>query len=418
AQFVRDMSAAPAPYSHDRHIYFVDFGQFGRPSPAYVNIIRDPVDRLVSSFYYRRAVATGVQGTGKPSRFWLSKSFQDCVRRGDEECTFAAGQTHRSLMMPYFCGHDVRCTTVGDPWALRTAMEHMDRHFAVVGVLEDMNATLALLERRLPAFFRGALQLYRQFAVHQNRNERRKPVPAEIREQLRHNLSTEYELYHLVRQRLYSQLRTLRQEDADARTWTRRSVGEYRLTKGVTRGLCDQLRGKLQRRGEGSRVLTVEQQVLAALRFCAAGGFQGTVGSDENIGVHQCSQLAATTSLTLPARQVYACWHFRHCRNPWFCPGSRVYLRGVVLVWHGHVMPHVGCAAPRDAETCLPPSPLEPKWVPKLQNHSTTGSLFPPSAVSILPDLILNLPGPRMLSSTSTAFCQVIPFAARQRQQR
>ncbi|CAN8025146.1 unnamed protein product [Ixodes persulcatus] len=222
AQFVRDMSAAPAPYSHDRHIYFVDFGQFGRPSPAYVNVIRDPVDRLVSSFYYRRAVATGVQGTGKPSRFWLSKVFQDCVRRGDEECTFAAGQTHRSLMMPYFCGHDVRCTTVGDPWALRTAMEHMDRHFAVVGVLEDMNATLALLERRLPAFFRGALQLYRQFAVHQNRNERRKPVPAEIREQLRHNLSTEYELYHLVRQRLYSQLRTLRQEDADARTWTRR----------------------------------------------------------------------------------------------------------------------------------------------------------------------------------------------------
>lgn len=68
-----------------------------------------------------------------------------------------------------------------------------------------------------------------------------------------------------------------------------RFVGEYRLTKGVTRWLCDQLRGKLQRRREGPRVLTVEQQVLAALRFYAAGGFQGTVGSDENIGVHQCS---------------------------------------------------------------------------------------------------------------------------------
>uniref|UniRef100_A0A0K8RBV7 Putative nuclease harbi1-like protein n=1 Tax=Ixodes ricinus TaxID=34613 RepID=A0A0K8RBV7_IXORI len=66
-------------------------------------------------------------------------------------------------------------------------------------------------------------------------------------------------------------------------------LGEYRLTKGVTRWLCDQLRGKLQRRREGPRVLTVEQQVLAALRFYAAGGFQGTVGSDENIGVHQCS---------------------------------------------------------------------------------------------------------------------------------
>ena len=68
-----------------------------------------------------------------------------------------------------------------------------------------------------------------------------------------------------------------------------RFVGEYRLTKGVTRWLCDQLRGKLQRRREGPRVLTVEQQVLAALRFYAAGGFQGTVRSDENIRVHQCS---------------------------------------------------------------------------------------------------------------------------------
>ncbi|KAG0429919.1 hypothetical protein HPB47_023160 [Ixodes persulcatus] len=66
-------------------------------------------------------------------------------------------------------------------------------------------------------------------------------------------------------------------------------VGDYRLTKGVTRWLCDQLRGKLQRRREGPRVLTVDQQVLAALRFYAAGGFQGTVGSDESIGVHQCS---------------------------------------------------------------------------------------------------------------------------------
>ncbi|KAM7283832.1 hypothetical protein ISCGN_000937 [Ixodes scapularis] len=67
-----------------------------------------------------------------------------------------------------------------------------------------------------------------------------------------------------------------------------RFVGEYRLTKVVTRWLCDQLRGKLQRRPEGPCVLTVEP-VLAALRFYAAGGFRGTVGSDENIGVHQCS---------------------------------------------------------------------------------------------------------------------------------
>ncbi|KAM7313777.1 hypothetical protein ISCGN_003570 [Ixodes scapularis] len=55
------------------------------------------------------------------------------------------------------------------------------------------------------------------------------------------------------------------------------------------RNIAPQLRGKLQRCRGGPRVLTVEQQVLAALRFYAAGGFQGTAGSDENIGVLQCS---------------------------------------------------------------------------------------------------------------------------------
>ncbi|KAG0414179.1 hypothetical protein HPB47_008679 [Ixodes persulcatus] len=68
-----------------------------------------------------------------------------------------------------------------------------------------------------------------------------------------------------------------------------RFVGEYRLTKGAARWLCDELRGKLQRRREGPLVLTVENQVLLALRFYAAGGFQGTVASDENSAVHQCT---------------------------------------------------------------------------------------------------------------------------------
>ncbi|XP_042149273.1 putative nuclease HARBI1 [Ixodes scapularis] len=68
-----------------------------------------------------------------------------------------------------------------------------------------------------------------------------------------------------------------------------RFVREYRLTKDVARWLCNELRRKLQRRRVGPHVLTVELQVLVALRFYAAGGFQGTVASDENIAIHQCS---------------------------------------------------------------------------------------------------------------------------------
>ncbi|KAG0438730.1 hypothetical protein HPB47_016906 [Ixodes persulcatus] len=46
---------------------------------------------------------------------------------------------------------------------------------------------------------------------------------------------------------------------------------------------------KLQRRNSRPHNITVEQQVLVALRFYTAGGFQGTVASDERIAVHQCT---------------------------------------------------------------------------------------------------------------------------------
>ncbi|KAG0411538.1 hypothetical protein HPB47_011317 [Ixodes persulcatus] len=94
---------------------------------------------------------------------------------------------------------------------------------------------------------------------------------------------------------------TLRDHRDAFETSDARFVREYRLTKGVTRWLCDQLRGKLQRRREGPRVLTVEQQVLPALHFYAAGCFQGTVGSDENIRVHQCSNPVILGSIPIPA---------------------------------------------------------------------------------------------------------------------
>ncbi|KAG0409898.1 hypothetical protein HPB47_012991 [Ixodes persulcatus] len=126
-----------------------------------------------------------------------------------------------------------------------------------------------------------------------------------------------------------------------------RFVGEYRLTKGVTRWLCGQLRGKLQRRREGPRVLTVEQQVLAALRFYAAGGFQGTVRSDENIRVHQRSRIQPVLDpedrVVGGAEAVPGSW-------PWHAQLRvyRDYCSGV-LISDRHVLTAAHCVSPSGA---------------------------------------------------------------------
>ena len=44
--------------------------------------------------------------------------------------------------------------------AMRRAMHNVESHYAVVGVLEDLNKTLTVLEHYVPRFFKGALNTY------------------------------------------------------------------------------------------------------------------------------------------------------------------------------------------------------------------------------------------------------------------
>ncbi|KAL1477074.1 hypothetical protein MTO96_036046, partial [Rhipicephalus appendiculatus] len=63
----------------------------------------------------------------------------------------------------------------------------------------------------------------------------------------------------------------------------------FRLSKTTAQWFCEQLSDDvaLERRGEGG--LTVEEQVMCALRFFASGGFQAAVGSEGCISLSQSS---------------------------------------------------------------------------------------------------------------------------------
>ena len=49
---------------------------------------------------------------------------------------------------------------LNDQWALEMAKANVDRYYPVVGVLEELNATLAVLEKKLPYFFKGVQDMY------------------------------------------------------------------------------------------------------------------------------------------------------------------------------------------------------------------------------------------------------------------
>lgn len=99
-------------------------------------MVRDPVERIISDYYYRRSVARKHIDTYNvtPSKFWLNKvsyshshlrdilqlifyviyyylkPLEECMRRSDDECRFMTGYMQIGHMVPYFCGHHRRCS--------------------------------------------------------------------------------------------------------------------------------------------------------------------------------------------------------------------------------------------------------------------------------------------------------------------
>lgn len=56
--------------SFDRHVFFINFNTFqANSNPMYINMVRDPIERIISSYFYRRAVANKSSTAGA----WLNK---------------------------------------------------------------------------------------------------------------------------------------------------------------------------------------------------------------------------------------------------------------------------------------------------------------------------------------------------------
>ena len=56
--------------------------------------------------------------------------------------------------IPFFCGDSDDCRTLGSETALATAIENIEKNFVMVGVLEQLQESLTVLECKLPVLFK------------------------------------------------------------------------------------------------------------------------------------------------------------------------------------------------------------------------------------------------------------------------
>ena len=83
----------------------------------------------------------------------------------------------------------------------------MDKHFAVVGVLEDWDKSLQVLEHFVPRYFQGSTELFATGKVEKvvNKNLFKPKTSALVREMIAKNITREIEFYNYCKQRLYKQ---------------------------------------------------------------------------------------------------------------------------------------------------------------------------------------------------------------------
>ncbi|XP_006811231.1 uronyl 2-sulfotransferase-like [Saccoglossus kowalevskii] len=195
-ELVQRITSLPRPATFYRHTVFIDFLRFGAQRPIYINIIRRPLDRLVSEYYFKRFgddknSSKGFLGETK------YQSFDDCVLLNKSECR----GDNIFYIIPYFCGQQQQCRSATE-WALQTAKVNVINHFLVVGLSEEYENTLRVLEKMLPQFFTTAVRAFKTPGVIPSTKTRKKQPPKpEVVKIMTERLKLEIEFYEFIKDR-------------------------------------------------------------------------------------------------------------------------------------------------------------------------------------------------------------------------
>lgn len=185
-------------YTYMRYFKFQD----DTVKPTYISIVSDPIDRLASHYQYfinencreRELKKTGERQNCK------YESFEECVLNNGDLCK------SRGDLVGHFCGTDKHpCKShARSSRAYARALFNIQNNYVTIGITEDFEGFIKILEKLLPNVFNGCSQIYHQRkSVYKAQAEQLKQtiISEEARNILMKRLSVDYRLYNFIKEK-------------------------------------------------------------------------------------------------------------------------------------------------------------------------------------------------------------------------
>jgi len=187
------------PALYHGHFPFLDFTRFGLGQPMYINVVRDPLERFISHYYFVRYGDTYLPNKVRKYQ-GDTKTFDDCVHDGDSACD----AKRLWVQVPYFCGSSPECWEPASKRALQKAKANVAERYFLVGITDEIDKFVKLLEESIPRMFAGSREMFsKDGGVWIRKTKVKKPVEKSTLEHFKKSKvwQMENEFYNFVRKR-------------------------------------------------------------------------------------------------------------------------------------------------------------------------------------------------------------------------
>jgi len=145
-----------------QHFYFpeVTYGS----SVAYMNMMRAPVARLTSFYYFRLSNLLKDHPDSNHANAYGNMTIDECISLPDIERNRCFPFVANEQAM-YMCGRERSCEGIEPSELYARAWRNVLLHYPAVGLTEHMYASLQLFEVMFPSFFNGVTAVYNGTAL-------------------------------------------------------------------------------------------------------------------------------------------------------------------------------------------------------------------------------------------------------------